>query len=60
MEKAKLLLQIVNRLAELELHREIIINDTEFINQVDLELTALRLVYQQVMNSTCPLLKEGN
>lgn len=55
MERNKLLLQILNRLAKLEIYR-----DQEHaidIEIIDVEIKELRLKYQDVMNNICPLLR---
>lgn len=57
MERNLLLLQILKRLAELEQYR-----NEEYVvgtQDIDLEIKALRLKYQDVMNSSCPLIKDG-
>ena len=57
MERNLLLLQILKRLAELEQYRneEYVVSSAD----IDLEMKALRLKYQDVMNSPCPLIKDG-
>ena len=51
--------QIYKRLADLEDFRNASIDYPETVRMVDVEMKALRLKLQDVMNSPCPLLDGG-
>lgn len=58
MNKAKLIRQIHSRLGRLEDNREIArLGGTE-TDDIDVEITSLRVRLKEVMNSPCPVLKD--
>ena len=58
MERTKMLQQIYLRLASLEEQREETRLRDETVTHIDLEMNALRLKLQDVMNSPCPIIKD--
>ena len=60
MERLKLLQQIYARLASLEEQREVARLAEQDCKAIDDEMTALRHKLQNVMNSPCPIIKDGN
>lgn len=59
MERLKLLQQIYSRLASLEDDREVARINGKSTADIDAEMDALRLKLQDVMNSVCPVIKDG-
>lgn len=60
MERLKLLQQIYARLASLEEQREVARLAEQDCSLIDDEMKHLRLKLQNVMNSPCPVIKDGN
>ena len=58
--RLKLLQQIYARLATLESDREEARINNKETYSIDMEMTELRKKLQVIMNSPCPVLKEGN
>lgn len=54
-----MILQIYKRLADLEEFRTVTLDYPDTVRMIDIEMTALRLKLQDVMNSPSPLLKES-
>lgn len=59
MSRTQILQQIYARLARLEEDREVARLADQDVSAIDSEMKSLRIKLQDVMNSPCPLLKEG-
>lgn len=59
MERAQMLQQIYQRLATLESDREVARITNSSTDEIDVEMKALRIKLQDVMNSVCPIIKGG-
>lgn len=57
-DKTKVVQQIHTRLASLESDREVARINDRSTEHIDIEMKALRIKLQDVMNSTCPILTE--